>query len=335
MFISKNLKFFVIVLAVTSIHTTVFAIPQFPHIFYGNITIDGNPAPIGTVVVAKIGGVEKGKITTTQSGKYGGPNAYDAKLLVQGSDLSEGDTINFTFSGINASETVLFESGTVANKNLTFVTVVDGSSANVTLTSTASGQADLPSGITSIQLSDTTSLDVSNSVNSVSNGIIAIGGVNKTLNNFTSGNLSGIDLSVAQIIGGQSMIVNKAVVLQSGIANQPFTLTNNDLSNVTVTIPDATTVLAPSGWNGTIMPPKVGSNSGTAPSGFSVGSAVISVGSPDVVLIFDTPIILKLTGVTGAVGYKPARSSAWVSIDTNCSGNYTNPGNPIFLASVK
>ena len=66
----------------TSIKTVVFslaflvfplavfaALPQLPHIFYGDITINGNPAPAGTVVIAKVAGVEKGRITTTKSVK--------------------------------------------------------------------------------------------------------------------------------------------------------------------------------------------------------------------------------------------------------------------------
>lgn len=334
----KALKFFiplVVALMAISVPLAVFAVPQLPHIFYGNITIDGAPAPLGTLIIAKVSGAEKGSITTTEAGKYGGAGAYDAKLLVQGSDLNAGDTINFTFSGINASETASFESGALTSQNLTFVTSLGGSGADVTLGSSASGQAELPSGITAVRLSDSTSLDLSNRVNSASDGTITVGGTAMTLSNFTSGNLSGVNLSVPQTIGGQAVSVSKAVVLQSGVDNQPLTLTNNNLSTVTVTIPDATTVLAPSGWNGAIEPPKAAASSGTAPSGFSVGSTVISVGSPDVVLIFDTAVTLTLTGVTGAVGYKPAGADGWVSIDATCSGTYANPGSPTFPGECK
>ncbi len=325
----------VVVLALGAIPFSVLAVPQLPHVFYGNITIDGSPAAVGTVIIAKVGGVEKGRITTTESGKYGGPDAYDAKLLVQGGDLSAGDTVNFTYSDINASETALFDSGALANQNLTFVTSVDGSSANATLSSTASGQAELPSGVTAVKLSNSTKLDLSAQINSVSDGVLTVGGVVKTLSNFTSGNLSGVNLAAAQSIGGKSVSIEKAVVLQSGVDGQPLILTNNDLSSVTVAIPDAAAVLAPAGWNGTIEPPKAAASSGTAPSGFSVGGTVISVGSPDVVLLFDTPVTLTLTGVTGAVGYKPSGSDAWVTISETCSGTYASPGNPTFPGECK
>lgn len=338
MLTKKFLKFFgaFTIVLVVGAPAAVLAVPQLPHIFYGAATVNGSPAPVGTVIVAKVGGVEKGRITTTQSGKYGGPGAYDRKLLVQGSDLSAGDTVSFTYSGINPSaETALFESGAITSKNLTFVTIVESSGADLTLSSTASGQGELPTGVTTVKLSNSTSLDVSNRVNTASDGILTVGGVAKTLSNFTGGNLSGVNLGVAQSIGGQSVTINKAVVLQSGVANQPFTLTNNDLSAISVSIPDATTVLAPSGWNGTIEPPKAAVASGAPPSGFSVGDTIISVGSPDVVLMFDTPVTLTLTGVTGAVGYKPAGADAWVAIDATCSGSYTNPGNPAFPGECK
>ena len=46
------------------------AIPMPPHQFAGNVTIDGKPAPDGTVVSARIGGVEYVREETV-NGKYG------------------------------------------------------------------------------------------------------------------------------------------------------------------------------------------------------------------------------------------------------------------------
>jgi len=51
----------------------------------------GFPAPVGTVVTAKVGGVECGSITTTVAGQYGGSGAFNEKLTVSG-DIKTGAT---------------------------------------------------------------------------------------------------------------------------------------------------------------------------------------------------------------------------------------------------
>ncbi len=205
-----------------------------------------------------------------------------------------------------------------------------GGAVDVSYTSPTDGQADLPAGITDVVLTNTTVLDLSSSVNAASGGNIIAGGATLTLNDFSSGNLSNKDLSVAQTLGDQSVTVTQAVTLQSGTNTQPIVLSNSDLSNISVSIPDDTTVLAGSGWDGKIEPPKSGSSAGNAPAGFSVGGTVIEVGSPGNTLLFDTPVKIVLAGVTGAVGYKPAGSSTWVQITNACGGSYSSPTAPTF-----
>ncbi len=121
MSIKKLIKTLVISSALLVLPVAVFAqVPQLPHIFYGDITINGSLALVGTVVIAKVDGVEKGRVTTAITGQYGGPGAYDQKLLVQGNDLSAGDTIHFTVSGAEASQTTQFESGKIERLDLSF-----------------------------------------------------------------------------------------------------------------------------------------------------------------------------------------------------------------------
>ena len=213
-------------------------------------------------------------------------------------------------------------------------TLTDGTvvtPTNATYTSSTDGQADLPSGATDVVLTDTTVLDVASSVNTISSGNIIISGVSQDLTSYTNGDLSHQNLDTAQDVGGTSVTVGTAVNLQSGTNGDPIILSNSDLSNVSVSIPDDTTVLAPAGWNGTITPPTASSDSsGSAPSGFSVGSTVIKVGSPSMVLLFDRPVSIVLTGVTGAVGYRPAGSSVWTQITNTCGTDYNNPTDPVF-----
>jgi len=81
-----------------------------PHPFYGTVTIQGSPAPVGTVITADIGGVVCGSITTTVEGQYGSPDALDEKLVVQG-PIQDGATIHFYADGHEADETYPFSQG--------------------------------------------------------------------------------------------------------------------------------------------------------------------------------------------------------------------------------
>jgi len=104
-------------------------LPTMPHAFYGTATIGGLAAPVGTVVMAKVGGVECGSITTTVEGQYGGSGAFDTKLAVAG-DIANGATISFYVGGSVASETCAFSAGAVTELNLT---VTDTTAPSVTI----------------------------------------------------------------------------------------------------------------------------------------------------------------------------------------------------------
>ena len=196
--------------------------------------------------------------------------------------------------------------------------------ATSVLDNIVNGEFSLSSGVSDIILDNTTVLDVSTTVNTVSNGTIIVGGITKTFSSFTSGDLTSVDLSASKDIGGQLVTVGKAVQLSSGTSGTPIILTNSTLASASVSIPDATTILAPSGWDGIIAPPKTGSSSGTAPTGYSIGTA-IDVGSPNAVLLFDKPVLVTLSGLTGSVGYKPSGSTTWKQITTACGGTYSSP----------
>ena len=94
----------IILISISSISIgIVSAQPPIPCEFYGNVTIDDAPAPIGTHVVAKIDGVERGNVTTTEVGKYGGIGTFDERLIVNGTEEDEGETITFFVNGVQAS----------------------------------------------------------------------------------------------------------------------------------------------------------------------------------------------------------------------------------------
>jgi PKD repeat protein len=79
----KLFIFFVILLLTIGI-ASADELPVTPSEFYGGVTVNGAPAPAGTVIVAKMfNGVEHGRITTTVTGQYGdGPGPFDKRLKV-------------------------------------------------------------------------------------------------------------------------------------------------------------------------------------------------------------------------------------------------------------
>jgi hypothetical protein len=201
------------------------------------------------------------------------------------------------------------------------------------------GQAALPEDIVEIIFKNNAVLDVNDNIGGKVGNNIEVGGISIGLATFEiqldddDGSMDSVptDLTVAKKVATVDVIIEKAVKLKSGTIAEPIIIKNVDIPTVIVSIPDETTILAPAGWTGTIQPPKAASNSGTAPSGFSVGDTVIEVGSPDAVLLFDTPVTLTLEGVTGAVGYKPAGSTVWTQITEQCGGSFDNPDAPSFF----
>ena len=88
--------------------------PAPPHLFYGTVMINSEPAPVGTVVTAEVGGVLQDSTTVTVAGEYGGPAAQDLKLVV-----SDNGTIDFFADGHPADQTAQFQSGVVTELDLT------------------------------------------------------------------------------------------------------------------------------------------------------------------------------------------------------------------------
>ena len=87
------------------------SIPLLPDEFRGSVTINGNSAPVGTVLTAYINDEVRGTVTTTEEGIYGGLELDDRRLIVTGYDGEVGVTITFTVAGYTATETATFTPG--------------------------------------------------------------------------------------------------------------------------------------------------------------------------------------------------------------------------------
>jgi hypothetical protein len=75
--------------------------------------IHGEPAPIATIVEAKIGGTVYGKIVTTEVGVYGGPGTFDQRLkvVVDSSILEQNNVIEFWIDGQKAEQSLSYVAG--------------------------------------------------------------------------------------------------------------------------------------------------------------------------------------------------------------------------------
>jgi len=86
---------------------TAFAQSDIPHQFQGAVTVNGAPAGDGTLVVAKIDGVDVAG-TTTSGGTYG----YNPAFFVPDPYRNrEGKTIEFYVSGVKATSYVFVNGG--------------------------------------------------------------------------------------------------------------------------------------------------------------------------------------------------------------------------------
>jgi hypothetical protein len=96
-------------------------VPPLPHAFYGTVEINDSPAPAGTQVEARGGGVRTGlegnPISTTTAGAYGNPDPMGPKLVVQG-DILDGATVTFYVNGVSTEQMAEWHSGEVTQLDL-------------------------------------------------------------------------------------------------------------------------------------------------------------------------------------------------------------------------
>ncbi|MFY1642610.1 PKD domain-containing protein [Methanoculleus bourgensis] len=110
---------------------TASAVPLLPAEFSGAVTIDGSPAPAGTIITARIDGRDCGSLTLETAGVYGGDATFDKRLLVCGGDDDVGKTITFFVDGVKATGTAVYTPGTSTRLDLAVTSGADFS-ADVT-----------------------------------------------------------------------------------------------------------------------------------------------------------------------------------------------------------
>jgi PGF-pre-PGF domain-containing protein/PGF-CTERM protein len=94
--------------------------PSIPASYYGDVTIDGEPAPEGTEIEAVVNGDVRDSITVNETGRYGGPGLNDEKLEI--ANVPNGSTVTFRIDGTPADRTepatVEYEPGTTQQVDL-------------------------------------------------------------------------------------------------------------------------------------------------------------------------------------------------------------------------
>jgi hypothetical protein len=92
-----------------------------PHAFFGNIQINGEPAPIGTIVEVRGEGIEVGlegnPIIITEDGKYGSEGPFGVKLIAQG-DIEGNPVLTFYVNGQSTGQTTTWQSGGITSFDL-------------------------------------------------------------------------------------------------------------------------------------------------------------------------------------------------------------------------
>lgn len=124
----KKIMLSVVILSLLLFLTDVSAVPSIPSFFYGDLTINGEQAPVGTEIVAKIDDEVRGSIITSESGKYGEASG-SSKLLVEGERSDDGKTVVFFINGVEGEQTGVWESGEIFNLDLS-VEIADNNQQN-------------------------------------------------------------------------------------------------------------------------------------------------------------------------------------------------------------
>lgn len=95
--------------------------------YFGKLTILGEPAPPGTVVVGMISGKERGRIVTQEGGQYGSTCMFGKKLHVQAAEgeYTQGKIlrVDFYVNGMKADQTATYSPGVKKWRDLTVSSV--------------------------------------------------------------------------------------------------------------------------------------------------------------------------------------------------------------------
>jgi hypothetical protein len=118
-FRNNTIAFFATLILILISTTVVSAIPLTPMSIQGDVTIDGNLAPAGTVVTAEMDGVQVDTYTVQSTGQY--------MLTIEGESTDAGKIVEFFVNGENTHNTQNWVSGAIVTIDLAISTYDDSS----------------------------------------------------------------------------------------------------------------------------------------------------------------------------------------------------------------
>jgi len=140
--------------------------PKPPESFWGTVTLNGSPAPAGTIISARVGGMEVAATIVDSQGRYGerfpllGPWSTTGSLLVS-ADYN-GQTVQFYVGGALPAGSAIVEFGIFTELNLSATGVLQyiltlGSSGNGHVTTPGEGSFTCAAGgkVTMVAAADT------------------------------------------------------------------------------------------------------------------------------------------------------------------------------------
>ena len=148
------LKQFIVTILVIAMALPAIALaatpPALPLLVYGTVTIDGAPAPVGTVVKAENAGVVKAQVAVATAGKY----------YLEVPAVNAGLVLTYKVGGLTAAEKVCPNSLTTPSDrvNLAVVNPTSSSSGNNTANGLTSGTTSSGSDTSNGSTTTTTTL---------------------------------------------------------------------------------------------------------------------------------------------------------------------------------
>jgi hypothetical protein len=131
--VTSQLPLILLVLLFCIAGTPVSAIPPLPYELYGVLTIDGNPAPAGIQLIAKINDQIVGELETETLGMYGGSGTFDRRLIVNAEESDIGEYITFWIGDSQATQKTTMQAGMSQNLDLTFIEGEEGGTIDASL----------------------------------------------------------------------------------------------------------------------------------------------------------------------------------------------------------
>ncbi|WP_292393247.1 hypothetical protein [Methanoculleus sp. UBA303] len=120
-----DIRYIISLLILLSLACTAAALPVLPDEFAGSVTLDGKPAPAGTVITARIDWNERGSTVTTKAGEYGpldSPGVLAVRATEEDLRRSGSPIITFWVNGHKADQEVSFTGGATPRLDLSAVT---------------------------------------------------------------------------------------------------------------------------------------------------------------------------------------------------------------------